>query len=93
MTLQEWVRAARAHKGWSLQHLGDLIGRSKAAVGHWETGTNEPSWDLVQAVHRATGYPLPGLRAAEPSVPYESGVAQSVSLQEFETPHSRGRTS
>ncbi len=78
MTLADWVKAARAHKDWTLAQLGSEIGRSKGAVGHWENGKNDPSWDMVQAIHRVTGYPLPGHASA--------GVAHELSHSAFDTP-------
>lgn len=87
MTIAEWVRAARASQGWSLQVLGDLIGRSKGAVGHWENGINEPNYELIVKIHELTNYPMPGsaLKVSEPGASYR-GAAHLMSLSSFETP-------
>lgn len=59
MELKDWIKAARTHKGWTQQQLGDAVGRTKANVGHWETGKHEPKFDLIEAISSATGYPPP----------------------------------
>ncbi|MBV5295499.1 MULTISPECIES: LexA family transcriptional regulator [Curvibacter] len=58
MELKDWVKAARGQL--TLEQLGEKLGRSKGAIGHWETGKNKPSYDQVMAIHELTGYPLPG---------------------------------
>lgn len=68
MDIQEWIKAARAKKGWNQKQLGDVVGRTKANVGHWETGLHSPSIAQVEAISLATGLPLPAIGAkAEPS--------------------------
>lgn len=59
MEIDKWIRAARAHKGWTQQQLADVVGRTKANVGHWETGKHEPGMDQLAAISHATGHPLP----------------------------------
>lgn len=59
MDISEWIKAARAHKGWNQSQLGEVVSRTKANVGHWETGKHEPSLDQLVAISSATGYPLP----------------------------------
>ena len=59
MELKDLVRLARKHKGWTLVQLADVMGRSKSNVGLWETGNHSPSYDQVQQIAAATGFPLP----------------------------------
>jgi phage repressor protein C with HTH and peptisase S24 domain len=68
MDIKDWIKAARAHKGWTQQQLGDAVGRTKANVGHWETGKHEPKLDLIEAISRATDYPPPALGGVESNV-------------------------
>jgi SOS-response transcriptional repressor LexA len=64
MEVKDWIREARAHKGWTQTALGDAIGRSKANIGHWETGKHSPSIEQVAQISMLTGYPLPEMGAA-----------------------------
>ena len=59
MDIKDWIKAARAHKGWTQQQLGDAVGRTKANVGHWETGKHEPKLEQIEAIAAATGYAPP----------------------------------
>ena len=59
MELNQWVKAARAHAKLTQETLGERVGRTKANVGHWEKGLHRPSWDMIQAIAAATGYPMP----------------------------------
>lgn len=68
MDINEWVKAARKHKGWTQQQLGDAVGRTKANVGHWETGKHEPKLDQIQAISKETGFPPPVLGVIESNV-------------------------
>lgn len=63
MELKDWVRAARAHKGWTQQQLGDAVGRTKANIGHWETGKHAPSVEQAAQISEVTGFPLPQMGA------------------------------
>lgn len=68
MDIKDWIKAARTHKGWTQQQLGEAVGRTKANVGHWETGKHEPKLDLIEAISRETGYPPPSLGGVESNV-------------------------
>lgn len=68
MEIKEWVRAARAHKGWNQTQLGEAVGRTKANIGHWETGKHAPSVEQVAQISNATGYPLPPMGAQVSSI-------------------------
>lgn len=59
MELEKWVRAARKHKGWTLEAMGEALGRSKATAGFWETGKSKPSFAQVLRIAEVTGYPVP----------------------------------
>lgn len=69
MAIKDWVRAARNHKGWSQTQLGEAVGRTKANIGHWETGKHAPSYEQLVLISQQTGYPLPaaGASSFEPS--------------------------
>jgi len=72
MSIQEWVRKARTHARLSQQELGEKLGRSKANIGHWETGKHEPSIGQVDQISRLTNFPAPPIGvqpAIEPSSP------------------------
>lgn len=68
MDIKDWIKAARAHKGWTQQELGDAVGRTKANVGHWETGKHEPKLEQIHAIAKHTGYSLPAFGIAESNV-------------------------
>jgi transcriptional regulator with XRE-family HTH domain len=89
MEIKDWVRAARANKGWTLQQLGEQLGRTKANVGHWETGKHSPSYVQLLKISDLTGLPLPGsvqlqhlalgpLTAEEPPAQYGSGLLEDL---------------
>ena len=61
MDIANWVKTARTSKGWTQTQLGDAVGRTKANVGHWETGKHAPSLVQVVEISNVTGYPLPHL--------------------------------
>lgn len=65
MELNEWVKAARAHAKLTQEALGEKVSRTKANVGHWEKGLHRPSWDMIQAIAAATGYPMPSDNVGE----------------------------
>lgn len=65
MKLKDWIKAARLHKKWTQQQLGDAVGRTKANVGHWEQGKHEPKLELIEAIAQATGYPAPFIGSSQ----------------------------
>lgn len=70
MEIKDWIKAARLHRQWTQEELGEATGRTKANVGHWENGKHEPKFDLLVAIAHATGFPPPVLRL--PSSPAET---------------------
>jgi SOS-response transcriptional repressor LexA len=69
MDIKEWVKAARKHAGLTLEQLGALVDRTKANVGHWESGKHKPSYSQIVQISVATGYAMPpsaGLVNVEP---------------------------
>lgn len=66
MEKRDWVRAARNSKNWTQAQLGELLGRTKANIGHWETGQHSPSYDQMVQISQATGFPLPTVTTAAP---------------------------
>lgn len=73
MQIKDWVKAARAHKKMTQQQLGDAVGRTKANVGHWETGKHEPGMEMLQNIARVTGFPPPILTDHINTSPAELG--------------------
>ncbi|RZS31687.1 LexA family protein [Corticibacter populi] len=59
MEIKDWIKAARQHKNWTQQQLGDAIGRTKANVGHWENGLHQPKLDMLLKIAAETGFPAP----------------------------------
>lgn len=59
MELNNWVRLARKHKGWTLTQMAEAVGRSKSNVGLWEQGKHSPSYEQVKRISAETGFPLP----------------------------------
>lgn len=57
-SIGDWIRAARASKGWNQDQLGDAVGVGKANVSHWETGKHEPSFGQLLKIRDVTGYAL-----------------------------------
>jgi transcriptional regulator with XRE-family HTH domain len=64
MDLKDWVKAARKSAGLTQEQLGEKLGRTKANVGHWETGKHEPSFDQMRRISEVTGHPMPGATPA-----------------------------
>lgn len=61
MEIKDWIKAARHLKGWNQTQLGDVVGRTKGNIGHWETGKHTPSLEQIAAISVATGLPMPAL--------------------------------
>lgn len=77
MELKDWVRAARAHKGLTLEKLGEALNRSKATAGFWESGATAPSYDQMRKISEVTGYPLPeAIRGEHPLADLNAARAQ-----------------
>lgn len=74
MNIGLWVKAARKSAGWTQTKLGDAVGRTKANVGHWETGKHEPSFDQMVAISVATKYPMPATEALQNTTVYSKGL-------------------
>lgn len=91
MSIQEWVKKARTHARLSQQELGDKLGRSKANIGHWETGKHEPSINQVDQISRLTNFPAPPIgvqptiEPASPSPPPLTAELLAV-LQKLDPP-------
>lgn len=69
MDIKDWVRNARKAKGWTQQQLAERLARTKANIGHWETGKHEPSIEQLDHISRLTGHPLPALGARPTAAP------------------------
>ena len=54
----KWIREARADLGLSVRELGRLAGISYPTVSRIENGHEEPRWDTMQRLLRATGRSL-----------------------------------
>lgn len=64
MDIKHWVRAARAHRKWTLEQLGEAVSRSKATVGFWENGKTKPSYLQMRQISQCTGFPMPSITDA-----------------------------
>ncbi|NBW08297.1 MAG: XRE family transcriptional regulator [Caulobacteraceae bacterium] len=58
MNLGQWVLAARRHKGWTQEQLGERLHLTKGNISAWEKGRHEPSYDRLVEIAALTGYPL-----------------------------------
>lgn len=67
MKLNEWVRAARKHRKWTQEKLGEAVGRSKGNVALWESGSHAPSYAQVVEIAKQTGFPTPENLPRDPS--------------------------
>lgn len=70
-TMGDRIRVLRQSKGYSLEELGALLGVTKAAVGHWESGQtknikNATMLRLVQALGTSQEYLLFGPDSPKP---------------------------
>ncbi|PKP80862.1 MAG: transcriptional regulator [Alphaproteobacteria bacterium HGW-Alphaproteobacteria-18] len=50
--MRSTIRALRAERGWSQQHLADLLDVSRQSVNAIETGKYDPSLPLAFAIAR-----------------------------------------
>lgn len=81
MDFNDWVRLARKHIGWTQAELGEQMGRTKANIGHWETGKHAPSADQLVQISQLTGYALPEMGAPKPRpAPEPSNVTEAPAL-------------
>ena len=58
----------RKLKGYTQQQLADIVGVSKRAVGAWENGTLNPTFEHAEKVFGALGYHIeivPDMRGEE----------------------------
>lgn len=55
MEISEWVKAARKHKGLTMEALGSAVGVTKGNVFHWEHGNHNPSFAQVLKIKAITG--------------------------------------
>lgn len=78
MELKEWVRVARKSAGLTQEQLGEKLGRTKANIGHWETGKHDPSYDQIRRISEITGHPMPGAPATAPATPQVGSHGQDV---------------
>lgn len=88
MEIKEWVRAARKHKDWTQEQLGDAMGVTKGNVSGWENGRHEPGYSQLARIAQITGFPLSqmdvGARPPQPGGP--SAVAGLEPILAWEHP-------
>lgn len=65
MTSAQIIREARLKAALTQAELAARLGRDRAQVARWETGSQEPSFENVRAVVEACGFVLK-LEIAEP---------------------------
>ncbi len=56
--VSQWIKRARASRGWRQEDLGEALGVTKANVSHWETGKHEPSFLQLLRIRDVTGLAL-----------------------------------
>ena len=49
------IKKARQDAGLTQKELGEAIGASRGAVSMWESGSNEPNFQTLQAIARVLG--------------------------------------
>lgn len=52
------VQALRRRKGWTQLRLAIEAGITKGAVGNYELGRRDPTWEVVQKLAAAFGVPF-----------------------------------
>lgn len=79
MELKEWIKAARARKGWTQTQLGEVVSVTKGNVSSWEKGRHEPSYSQLLKIAEATGFPLgtETLESRMPSVWVAKGLGKT----------------
>lgn len=58
MIMENTIRTLRAERGWSQQHLADLLDVSRQSVNAIETGKYDPSLPLAFAIARLFEQPI-----------------------------------
>lgn len=59
------LKAARKRAGISQERLAEIVGKTKGAVGNWETGENQPGPDTLRKVAAAVGQSVDYLLTGE----------------------------
>jgi transcriptional regulator with XRE-family HTH domain len=62
--VSQWIKRARASRGWRQEDLGEALGVTKANVSHWETGKHEPSFLQLLRIRDVTGMALVEVESA-----------------------------
>lgn len=88
MKLNQWVKAARQHKGWTQLQLADALETSKQNVSGWENSRHNPSVEQALAIARLTGYPPFSGEAQESGFasPQPGRVERELAPTPFHTP-------
>jgi transcriptional regulator with XRE-family HTH domain len=58
LTIGQWIRAAREHKGWTQAQLAKAMSMSAGNISHREKGKHRAAYDQLVQVSRLTGYEL-----------------------------------
>lgn len=61
MNIGEQVKNERIKKGWTQEHLGNLLNVSRSAVSSWEVGRNYPDLETIIAISDLFEIPLDNL--------------------------------
>jgi phage repressor protein C with HTH and peptisase S24 domain len=72
------IKEFRKQKGWTQDHLADLIGASKPHVSEMETGKKNPSAPMLDKLARAFGVEVPAM--------YRSPQVQAAKAVTLESP-------
>lgn len=66
MTFGERLFQLRADLGMSQKALAEKAGVAQTAIGHWETGERDPSWESVTKLCAALGVECTVFQSCEP---------------------------
>ena len=47
------IREIRKQRKMTMKQLGDIVGVTESAIGHYETGKREPSYELLRKISKA----------------------------------------
>jgi len=69
-----FVKSARMALGLSQEKLGELLGRTKSNISHWELGKHAPEYGFLVSLSKRSGVPMPLINSGSDQQP-QDGVA------------------
>jgi len=86
MTFGEKLFQLRTEQGMSQKTLADKAGLAQTAIGHWETGERDPSWESVTKLCAALSVDCTVFQGCEPGGTKEKRTPGRPPVQQPETP-------